>query len=69
MIKWIFSQKKFIINLEIQFGKKYTFMDVEVESRFRSEAIELAKDKAYNEIKIIVKGSKSLGKVNRLDEF
>jgi len=69
MIKWIYSPKKFIINLEIQFGKKYTFIDIEVISRLRSQAIERAKEIAFNDVKIIVKGSKSLGKVRQLDEL
>ena len=68
-LKWICSPKKFIINLEIKVGDRYTFKDFEVVARFRNEAIEKAKQQAKDEIKIVVNGSKSLGKVKKFNEF
>ena len=68
-VKWLNGPKKFIVNLEIRIDGKYTFKDVEVYSRWRAEAIDLAKDKVMREIEIVVKGSKSLGKVKKLYEF
>ena len=69
LLKWIVSPKKFIVILEIKVGEKYTFRDIEVSARFKSEAFEKAKQKAKDEIQIVVKGSKSLGKIKQFNEF
>ena len=68
-LKWIRSPKKFIVNLEIQVGENYTLKDVEVIARWKSEAFEKAKEQIRNDLQIIVKGSKSLGRIKKFNEF
>ena len=68
-LKWVVSPKKFIVNLEIKIGEKYTFKDVEVIARFKTEAFEKAKKQIKEDMQIVVKGSKSLGKVKQFNEF
>lgn len=67
--KWAFSPKKFVVGVEVKIGKKFAFLEIEVEARLRREAIELAKTIVKNQIQIIAHGSKSLGKVKRFNEF
>lgn len=67
--KWVTSPKKYIINLEVKVGDRYTFRDVEVTARTRHEAIQKAKKETLENIKLIVKGSKSFGRVKQLNEF
>ena len=69
ILKYFKSPKKFIINLEIKIGNKYTFQDHEVIAMYRVEAIEIAKKQAYESVKVIYKGSKSLGKVKNFNEI
>jgi outer membrane protein assembly factor BamA len=67
--KWIVSPKKYLVNIEIKVGEKYTFQEIEVEARCKSEAYEKAKKKIFSEINIITKGCKSLGRLKNLNEF
>jgi len=68
-LKWNRSPKKFIVNLEVKVGEKYTFLNVEVVAISKAEAFKKAKQKVSDDIVIIVKGSKSLGKIKQLNEF
>ena len=68
-LKWIRSPRRFIVNLEIKVGENYTFKDVEVVARWKSEAFEKAKEQIRNDLQIIVKGSKSLGRIKKFNEF
>jgi hypothetical protein len=68
-LKYILSKKKFIVNLEIKVGDKYTFINVEVFAHYKSDAINKAKEKTMQEIKIISKGSKCLGREKNFNEF
>ncbi len=69
LLKWVTSPKKYIVNLEVRVNDKYTFMDVEVIAHNKNDAKEKAKIKANDNIKIIFAGLKSLGKINKLNEF
>ena len=62
IIKAMFSPKTFVINFEVKIGDNYFFVTQKVHSMFRSHAIEHSKKNLADSIKIIYKGSKSLGK-------
>ena len=68
-LKWISGPKKYVVNLEIRIGQNYRFKDVEVVAHCKSEAFEKAKLKMRDSIEIVVKGSKTLGRVKSFDEF
>ena len=68
-LKWVQSPKKYIVNLEVKIHDRYSFLDVEVIAHNKSDAIEKAKLKANDNIKVIFKGLKSLGKIHKLNEF
>lgn len=68
-LKWICSPKKYIVNVMIYVNDKYTFMDIEVIAHNKSDAIEKAKLKANDNVKVIIKGLKSLGKIKSINEF
>lgn len=67
LLKHFLKPKNFIINLEVKVGDKYAFIDKKVVSRFRSDAINIAIEETKKDIKIIYKGSKSLGKVEQFN--
>lgn len=68
-LKWATCPKLFIVNLEIRIGKDFIFIHKKAEARFRYDAIFKAKNEVKEEIEIIVCGSKSLGKVNKLKAY
>lgn len=66
--KYYTQPKNFVVNLEVQIGSKYFFVTKKIQSRFRSEAIEIAKEEILDDIKVIYKGSKSLGRIKQFNE-
>jgi hypothetical protein len=68
-LKYIFCKKKYVVNIEVKVGNNYTFKDVIVEAHTKKEAFEKAKQLVKEQLQIIVKGSKSLGKIKDFNEF
>jgi outer membrane protein assembly factor BamA len=68
-LKYIFCKKKYVVNIEVKVGNNYTFKDVIVEAHTKSEAKKEAKQLIKQQLEIIVKGSRSLGKIKKLNEF
>ncbi len=69
LFKWLFSPKKYIVNIEFQLFDKYSLMNVEVIAHTKNEAMLKAVEKVKQEQKNIVSGLRSLGKIKTLQEF
>lgn len=67
--KWICQPKKFLVNIEVKIGDKYTFKDVEVMAYTKDEARKKAILQTKQEIKVITKGLRSFGRIKKFEEF
>lgn len=58
--KWLIKPKMFVVNVKIKVGDLVTYKEIEVVSRNKSDAYEIATQKALNYVVIVVTGSKTI---------
>ena len=68
-LKWICQPKKYLVNIEVKIGDKYTFKDVEVVAYTKDEARKKSLTQTKSEIQVITKGLRSFGMVKKFDKF
>lgn len=65
IMNYLSSPKKYIVNVLVRVGMVQTIMDVEVTARNKPQAYRIAKERANAQIEVSIKGSKSLGRINK----
>lgn len=68
-LKWVCQPKKYLVNIEVKIGDKYTFKDVEVFAYTKNEAKKKAVTQTKSEIQVITKGLRSFGRAKKFNEF
>ena len=68
-LKWICQPKKYLVNIEVKIGDKYTFKDVEVIAYTKSQAKQKAVMQTRSEIQVVTKGLRSYGRIKKFEEF